>query len=70
MSLLFNNQNVNVPQTHVFIIGVGGYPYISGGHSEKEQAVDAAKKLGQLSSPPKSAEAFYNSIIKLHSDDA
>lgn len=70
MSLLFNNQDVNIPQTHVFIIGVGGYPHISGGHSEKEQTVDAAKQLGQLSSPPKSAEAFYNSIIKLHAENA
>jgi len=69
MSLLYNNPEAN-PQTHVLIIGVGGYPYLSGGDREITQSVDAAKQLGQLSSPPVSAEAFYNTVMKLHEDGA
>lgn len=70
MSLLFNNVNGNIPQTHVFIIGVGGYPYIKGGTEEKKQTLDCAKKLGQLTSPPLSAKALYDTIINLHNKNA
>ncbi|WP_394678756.1 caspase family protein [uncultured Sphingobacterium sp.] len=70
MSLLFNDVNGNIPQTHVFIIGVGGYPYIKGGTEEKKQTLDCAKKLGQLTSPPLSAKALYDTIINLHNQDA
>lgn len=69
MSLLFNNINVEVPQTHLFIIGVGGYPYLKGGTLEN-QNLDCAKKLGQLTSPPLSAKALYETVINLHNQDA
>ncbi len=52
-------------QTHVLIIGVGGYPYLADGAFEKPQKFDGAQLLGQLSSPPVSAEAFFNTVIEL-----
>ncbi|WP_437919662.1 hypothetical protein [Sphingobacterium sp. LRF_L2] len=59
-----------MPQTHIFIIGVGGYPYIKGGTHEKVQTLDCAKKFGQLSSPPLSAKAIYDTFINLHNQGA
>ena len=70
MSLIFNNVNGEIPQTHVFIIGVGGYPYIKGGIEEKEQTLDCAKILGQLTSPPLSAKALSDTVINLHTQNA
>jgi hypothetical protein len=66
MSLLFGQKDpVSEARTHVLIIGVGGYPYLSGGTKETTQTTDGAQALGQLSSPPASAEAFYNTVLKL-----
>lgn len=70
MSLLFDNLNGNDPQTHVLIIGVGGYPFLKDGEKQKEQSFESAKILGQLTSPPVSAEAFYNTVMKLNAADA
>jgi hypothetical protein len=65
MALLFDSI-ADKPQTHMLIIGVGAYPFLSGGTHEKEQTFDGALNLGQLTSPPISAEAFYNTAIALH----
>jgi len=70
MSLVFNSEGGTHPQTHVLIIGVGGYPFIKDGKDHKEQHFESARDLGQLTSPPVSAEAFYNTVIKLHNEDA
>lgn len=70
MSLLFNKEGGTDPQTHVLIIGVGGYPFIQDGKDQKEQHFESAKDSGQLTSPPVSAEAFYNTVIKLHHEGA
>lgn len=70
MALYFNSNNEDDPQTHILIIGVGAYPFISGGSDEKVQTFDGAALMGQLGSPPISANAFYNSVLKLHEDDS
>lgn len=64
MALYFEDSS-NGPKTHILVIGVGGYPYLKGGISEKVQIKDAAKALGQLTSPPVSAEAFCKMAIEL-----
>lgn len=69
MALLFD-QIQQIPQTHVLIIGVGAYPYLDGGSSPVQQTFDGAQLLGQLSSPPVSAEAFYNMVVDLHNNDS
>jgi len=58
------------PQTHILIIGVGNYPFLNGGAEAKQQTFDGGQLLGQLSSPPVSAEAFYNAALYLHKVEA
>ncbi len=70
MALVFNNIQPAVAQTHVFIIGVGGYPYLPGGNNAIPQTFAGAEALGQLTSPPVSAEAFYNTVIEFHNNNA
>jgi len=67
---LYFNQIQQKPQTHILIIGVGGYPYLNGGAQAIPQTFDGAQLLGQLSSPPVSAEAFYNMAMELHNEGA
>jgi Caspase domain len=69
MALLFNEIQ-QTAQTHIFIVGVGGYPYLEGGTQEKVQMLDGAKQLKQLSSPQVSVEAFYNTVMDLHNAQA
>jgi hypothetical protein len=65
MALYFEDSSEG-PKIHIFVIGVGGYPYLKGGVSEKEQTTGVAARLGQLTSPPVSAEAFCEMAIELH----
>lgn len=65
MALYFEDSSEG-PKTHIFVIGVGGYPYLKGGTNEKAQTKDAAKGLGQLTSPPVSAEAFCEMAMELY----
>ncbi|WP_113924804.1 caspase family protein [Cognataquiflexum aquatile] len=58
------------PQTHILIIGVGGYPYLNNGIKSIPQTFEGAQMLGQLSSPPVSAEAFYNAVMDLDDQEA
>lgn len=67
MALLFDKINTANPQTHVFIIGVGGYSFLAGGTEEKLQAFDQIGILKQLTSPPKSAIEFKDSILEIES---
>ena len=67
---LFFDQIQQEPQTHVLIIGVGNYPFLSGGANELQQEFDGAQLLAQLSSPPISAEAFYQTAIELHESNS
>ena len=64
MALVFEN-NTAGPKTHVFIIGVGGYPFLSGGAQEPAQLNSQVQMLGQLTSPPRSALAFRDFILEL-----
>jgi len=64
MALVFNHIK-GEPQTHAFIIGVGGYPFLSGGVQEKAQTVSKIGILKQLTSPPKSALAFRDGLLDL-----
>jgi len=65
MSLVFNN-NQNSPQTHVFIVGVGKYDYLKDGINAIKQQFGFLNQLGQLSSPGKSAAAFYSAVMEFH----
>lgn len=64
MALVFDNIKAE-PQTHAFIIGVGGYPFLSGGAQEKAQIANQIGILKQLTSPPKSALAFRDGLLNL-----
>ncbi len=65
MALTLDNINAAIPQTHVFIIGVGGYKFLAGGTEEKPQAFNQIGILKQLTSPPKSAIEFKNAILEI-----
>jgi hypothetical protein len=65
MNLIFNETKSD-PQTHVLIIGIGTYPYLQGGHGYQSGLPIGLDGLGQLSSPEKSARAFYNLVMDLH----
>ena len=56
MALVYENDAVVGPATHVMVVGVGDYPHLIGGSSD----IRAAKPAGmrQLTSPPVSAAAF------------
>ncbi|KQC31335.1 caspase family protein [Flagellimonas eckloniae] len=65
MDLVFDNTS-NDPQTHVFIIGVGGYPFLKDGEQEKQQLLNQVGLLRQLTSPPRSAIAFKDAMLEIH----
>lgn len=67
MALIYDQIN-GEPKTHVLIIGVGGYRYLSGGVEEKEQNYEKIGLLRQLSSPPKSALAFRDHLLEIEND--
>ncbi len=69
MALLFDEIKP-LPQLHVLLIAVGGYPYLKDGPHEKDQYFSGAANLGQLTSPSVSAEEMYSAIIQLHQDNA
>lgn len=54
---------------HVLLIGVGGYPFLTGGENQLPQTNDLAR-LRQLSSPQFSVEAIYNTLLDLNPDPA
>lgn len=64
--ILHYNKEIEKPKTHILLIGVGGYPYLKGGYHATSQTHYTAKSLGQLSSPPVSIEAFYQTAIKFN----
>lgn len=63
----FNTGHVG-SKTHIFLIGVGGYPYLKGGTHAKQQFGELAE-LGQLTSPIASIAALYDKIIEYQSGD-
>jgi hypothetical protein len=65
MSLVFN-QVIAGPQTHILLIGVGAYRYLSGGQHERIQTDQALFDLGQLSSPMASVRAFHDMALSFH----
>jgi hypothetical protein len=64
MTLIFPDDRGNAPSTHALIIGVGGYRHIEGGADPRQQVVKHVGLLGQLTSPPRSAVAFAQHLIK------
>src|SRR5688572_33370818 len=66
MSLIFDESDSS-PQTHVFLIGVGGYPYLKDGELAIAQEGEL-NSLGQLSSPQVSIYKLYQTIVSLHND--
>lgn len=64
------NQTAQTPQTHVLIIGVGGYPHLKDGNQYNPQTASGRYKgLGQLSCPAHSVRALYDAVIDLAADD-
>jgi len=51
------------PKTHVLLIGVGGYPFLSGGENAKQQSPEL-QELTQLTSPVPSVVSFYNKTVE------
>ncbi|WP_299252569.1 caspase family protein [uncultured Aquimarina sp.] len=68
MALIYDQINGEA-QTHVLIIGVGGYRYLSEGTEEKVQNYERVGILKQLSSPPKSALAFRDHLLEIENDE-
>jgi Caspase domain len=62
MSLVFDNVRPSTNQTHALIIGVGDYPNLKA--SSLVPATAVAQGLGNLSSPPLSAKAVADWMIK------
>ena len=65
MALIFSKNSNGDPQTHAFIIGVGGYPFLLGGVNEQQQVIEHIGLLKQLTSPPKSALAFRDGLLAI-----
>jgi hypothetical protein len=53
------------PGTHILIIGVGGYSYLNGGDREHVDELRKFDRLGQLTSPPRSALAFEAAVLSV-----
>jgi hypothetical protein len=64
MGLIFADDNSVEPRTHALVIGIGGYPHLRGGLQERQEVIDKLGSYGQLTSPPRSAIAFANYLIK------
>jgi hypothetical protein len=58
---LVHDEPVVGPATHVIVLGVGAYPHLNGGTGALTPDHDG---MGQLSSPPISARAFANWLIR------
>jgi hypothetical protein len=65
MTLVFDHVS-GTPQIHAFIVGIGAYPFLTGGVSAIAQTLAGVSRLGQLTSPPISAVAFYNNLLLLN----
>jgi hypothetical protein len=59
-------QNEADAQTHVFIVGIGHYPYLSGGTEARVQVKTGLSSLQQLTCPQQSALAVYRAFESLH----
>lgn len=64
MTQLFFDSGQGGPGTHALIIGVGGYPHLKGGTGTRIEYPRLYEKLGQLTSPPRSALAFMNCLYE------
>lgn len=64
MALIVPDTRGNLRSTHVLVIGIGGYRHLRGGSEPKPQETDNVGALGQLTSPPYSAVAFAQYLIK------
>ena len=58
---LVHDEPVAGPATHAIVLGVGAYPHLNGGTGRLTQDHDG---MGQLSSPPISARAFADWLIR------
>jgi hypothetical protein len=68
LALIFGDDGSTSPRTHALIIGVGGYRYLLGGTHESPQTMEHVGLLKQLTSPPRSAVAFAEHLIKTRED--
>ncbi len=64
MTQLFFDSGRVGPGTHALVIGVGGYPHLDGGTGTLIEDPLQYGNLGQLTSPPRSALAFANSLYE------
>ena len=68
MAVVIDN-TPNTPHTHVFLIGVGEYPFLQGGSAYPGPSA-GVPALGQLTSPQASVTALYTAIKHLHNTTA
>lgn len=64
MGLIVADDHSAEPRTHALVIGIGGYPRLRGGLQESPEVIKKLGLYGQLTSPPRSAVAFANYLIK------
>nr|WP_262898671.1 caspase family protein [Dawidia soli] len=67
--LIFDQVDPSKAQLHVLIIGVGVYPFLSGGTSQKNQ-IGALNQIGQLTSTVHSAEKFRETVLALQATNS
>ncbi len=68
MVQVFGNDE-NDAQTHVFIIGIGHYPYLTNGTLAVAQVKVGLSSLGQLTCPQRSAVEMYRTFESLHQNN-
>lgn len=68
MSLAFDETAAGGAQTHALVIGVGGYRHLLGGSEERQQIFRHAGLLKQLTSPPRSAVAIAEWLVRRKDD--
>ena len=63
MTLIFPDNNSSAPSTYAFVIGVGGYRHLLDGEDPHPAVLERVGRLGQLTSPPRSAIEFAKFLL-------
>ena len=64
MAMVFQRETMMGPAAHALVIGVGGYRHLVGGVDPRNQTLEHVGLMKQLSSPPRSAAAFAQHLIR------
>jgi hypothetical protein len=60
---MFFEADIAGPATHALVIGVGAYPYLTGGDDADDGLIPALSEVGQLTSAAVSARAFADWLV-------